>query len=283
MWERDLTSSSWRVDYDQIKFRHQIANSAKLSGFSLKDSDTTSMVPEASQNFTLVGSYKVRGLRHENLAQFIGACTEPGKVCLLYEYCKKGSLQDVLLTDTLKLDWAFKVALLRDILKGMIYIHQSDLGHHGHLTSANCVVDGKFNVKITDFGLPSFRKPDQCDLYSEEKTFSDIQKLLWVAPEHLGIGEIVGGSKKGDVYSFAIIMEETVTRSVPYDSHRAFVEVEEIIQRVYRRETPPFRPETGDWDVPQAYIMLAERCWAEPAESRPSFENVLKTINTLSG
>ncbi len=40
--------------------------------------------------------------------------------------------------------------------QGMNFLHGSDLQVHGRLKSSNCVVDSRFTLKITDFGLPSF-------------------------------------------------------------------------------------------------------------------------------
>ena len=40
----------------------------------------------------------------------------------------------------------------------MHFLHNSPVGAHGHLTSANCVLDGRWTCKITDYGLPSLRK-----------------------------------------------------------------------------------------------------------------------------
>ena len=37
----------------------------------------------------------------------------------------------------------------------MCFLHGSDLEVHGRLKSSNCVVDTRFTLKITDFGLPS--------------------------------------------------------------------------------------------------------------------------------
>lgn len=42
--------------------------------------------------------------------------------------------------------------------QGMRYIHNSGLQYHGHLTSSNCLVDGRFNLKVTDFGLPDLQR-----------------------------------------------------------------------------------------------------------------------------
>lgn len=38
----------------------------------------------------------------------------------------------------------------------MIYIHDSIIKTHGNLKSSNCVVDSRWVVKITDFGLHEF-------------------------------------------------------------------------------------------------------------------------------
>ena len=43
-------------------------------------------------------------------------------------------------------------------MQGMAFIHGSELRVHGNLKSSNCVVDGRFVLKITDFGLQSLRE-----------------------------------------------------------------------------------------------------------------------------
>ena len=35
----------------------------------------------------------MRNLQHENILRFMGACVEVSHVCVLYEYCKKGTLE----------------------------------------------------------------------------------------------------------------------------------------------------------------------------------------------
>ena len=39
----------------------------------------------------------------------------------------------------------------------MAYMHSTDLKSHGNLKSSNCLVDSRWVLKITDYGLPSFR------------------------------------------------------------------------------------------------------------------------------
>ena len=40
-----------------------------------------------------------------------------------------------------------------DIIKGMRYLHQTFIGFHGNLKPSNCLIDSRFMVKITDFGI----------------------------------------------------------------------------------------------------------------------------------
>jgi serine/threonine protein kinase len=37
----------------------------------------------------------------------------------------------------------------------MRYIHHSPLKYHGNLKSRNCIVDSRWVLKLTDFGLPT--------------------------------------------------------------------------------------------------------------------------------
>lgn len=36
---------------------------------------------------------------------------------MVFEYCSRGSLQDVLIMDDIKLDWSFRLSLLTDLVR----------------------------------------------------------------------------------------------------------------------------------------------------------------------
>lgn len=38
----------------------------------------------------------------------------------------------------------------------MKYLHSTPIRVHGYLTSRNCVIDARWVLKVTDYGLPSF-------------------------------------------------------------------------------------------------------------------------------
>lgn len=98
----------------------------------------------------------MKDIHHDHLVRFIGAVESPAR--LVTEYCPRGSLQDILEDDDIELEWNFRHSLIHDIVKGMAFIHQSELRTHGNLKSSNCVVDGRFVLKLTDFGLHSLRR-----------------------------------------------------------------------------------------------------------------------------
>lgn len=120
---------------------------------------------------------KIKDLQNEHITRFIGICLHPSRQFIFTEYCQKGSLQDILENKEIELETSFKHHLMHDIIKGMLFIHGSEIKCHGNLTSANCVVDSRFTLKITDFGVPSL----YTTTYASEEAF--YKKMLWKAPE----------------------------------------------------------------------------------------------------
>lgn len=92
-------------------------------------------------------------------------------------------LSELLTKSEYQLNWDFKFSLLEDLARGMKYLHNSDIKLHGRLKSRNCVVDGRFTCKITDYGLP--RLYDAQKLEDEKFGNEKPEDLLWTAPELL--------------------------------------------------------------------------------------------------
>lgn len=67
-------------------------------------------------------------------------------------------MQDILENEDVKLDNMFVASLIADIIRGMIYLHESPLKYHGSLCTSNCLIDSRWVVKLSDFGLQAFKK-----------------------------------------------------------------------------------------------------------------------------
>ena len=68
----------------------------------------------------------LRDLRHPNIVNFVGASLDLPNVCILTEMAPKGSLDDLLLNDSINVDWNFKYSLLKVVL------------HHGYGLAFTC-------------------------------------------------------------------------------------------------------------------------------------------------
>ncbi|XP_050326322.1 atrial natriuretic peptide receptor 1 [Bactrocera neohumeralis] len=317
----ELNNMSWRVRPDEVLLEVGRLHGSKVGlqklnveNFSLQQYDIHSgrasiasctSLP-LTQVFTTIGIFKgervaikkihrkkvditptllweikqARDVSHENTVRFVGACIDLPRptVLILTEYCPKGSLKDVLENEAIQLDWNFRMSLIHDIVKGMAYLHNSDVQVHGKLRSCNCLIDGRFVLKISDFGLRSLTTPSEF-----VKDLNYFNKFLWIAPELLPLTVLPGNpaTQKGDVYSFAIILEEIVVRGGPYEMIRQFMDVQNILNRVEAHESPPFRPFVGQLDCPPDVLDLMEKCWADNPEDRPAFATIRSTVRLI--
>lgn len=153
-----------------VACRDVVRNQGKWSGhevaIKLLDKDSISV------NMQLRLDVKaMRDIRHKNLAAFVGACCDSPNVCVLMELGPKGSLDDLLSSESINLDWNFKYALLKvsntthtignmylscilmsnvqDICRGMNFLSNTPIKSHGRLKASNCVVDNRWTLKIT--------------------------------------------------------------------------------------------------------------------------------------
>ncbi|XP_063160822.1 retinal guanylyl cyclase 2-like [Candoia aspera] len=217
---------------------------------------------------------KMRDLRHENVNPFLGLLSDMGVSVAVMEFCSRGSLQDLLQNTDIKLDWMFKSSLLMDLIKGMKYLHSQDISH-GHLKSRNCVVDGRFVLKITDYGYGELLAAQGI-----RQVQTSAEELLWTAPELLRDPEVhPKGTFKGDVFSFAIILQEVILRGPPYCMLET--PAEEIISKL-KNPLPVFRPSIPLENTPSGYIQLMKQCWSEVPNRRPTFDKVLEQFKTIN-
>ncbi|XP_019334932.2 retinal guanylyl cyclase 2 [Alligator mississippiensis] len=217
---------------------------------------------------------KMKDLRHENVNPFMGFFSDCGLFAIVTEHCSRGSLEDLLRNEDVKLDWMFKSSLLMDLIKGIKYLHHRDFPH-GRLKSRNCVVDGRFVLKITDYGYNELLEAQKCPRAERSP-----EELLWTAPELLREPDMIRtGTFKGDIYSFSIILQEVIVRGPPYCT--TDLPAAEIIQKV-KKPPPICRPNIAIELAPMECIQLMKQCWSESPERRPTFEEVFNKFKTIN-
>ncbi len=133
----------------------------------------------------------------------------------------------------------------------MAHLHRSSICVHGNLTSENCVVDGRWVLKVTDFGILNAysiygnfpeREPEGMPYFIKASNCFPHRDSLWLAPELLRNPELLlMGTQKGDIYAAAIIIHEILCRCPPFGDSFSVEEIEEIVKQV-KAGTPPFRP-----------------------------------------
>ncbi|XP_019377237.1 PREDICTED: atrial natriuretic peptide receptor 1 [Gavialis gangeticus] len=299
--EKELAAELWRIHWEDVQLsgleKHLRSAGSKLT-LSLRGSNYGSLMTTEGQFqvYAKTAYYKgnivavkhlnrkrieltrkvlfelkhMRDVQNEHLTRFVGACTDPPNICILTEYCPRGSLQDILENESITLDWMFRYSLTNDIVKGMQFLHNGVIVSHGNLKSSNCVVDSRFVLKITDYGLESFRTAADSD-----DSHGLFAKKLWTAPELLRM-EVppARGTQKGDVYSFGIILQEIAQRNGAFYVEGLDLSPKEIIERVKSGECPCFRPTASVGCHVEELGQLMRRCWAEDPLERPDFNQI---------
>uniref|UniRef100_A0A8C2A204 Atrial natriuretic peptide receptor 1 n=1 Tax=Cyprinus carpio TaxID=7962 RepID=A0A8C2A204_CYPCA len=299
--EKELVAQLWRIAWEDIQMSNlekaMRSTGSKLT-LSLRGSNYGSLLTAEGnfQMFAKTGYFKgnivaikyinrkrmeltrkvlfelkhMRDVHNEHLTRFIGACIDPPNICIVTEYCPRGSLQDILENESITLDWMFKYSLVSDIVKGMAFLHNSVIVSHGNLKSSNCVVDNRFVLKITDYGLSSIRTESDT-----EDAHSYYARKLWMAPELLRMECFPpGGTQKSDIYSFGIILQEVALRRGVFYLEGDSLSPKEIVDRVALGEWPYLRPSVNPQAHSEELGQLMQRCWAEEPSDRLEFNHI---------
>uniref|UniRef100_A0A915HGJ7 Guanylate cyclase n=1 Tax=Romanomermis culicivorax TaxID=13658 RepID=A0A915HGJ7_ROMCU len=161
---------------------------------------------------------------------------------------------------------------------GLSYLHDSPIGFHGKLYTKNCVVDGRWVAKITEFGM--FQLID--DLVERRAVAADqeppISTLLCTAPEILRQEKNID-YKMADIYHLGIVAYQILYRKEPFAELSAPANETLSLLKTLDFNGHPLRPvlkQVKGFDF--KFLNLLEMCWRENPKTRSNASTLKKEI-----
>lgn len=191
---------------------------------------TSSSSVQKDEDFMEIVS-NISRLRHGNVAELVGYCTEHGQRLLVYEYFGKGTLSDILHvsdeTAKQELTWNVRVKIALGTARALEYLHEvcQPSVVHKNFKSANVLLDDELNPHLSDCGIAAFSPNPERQVSTQM-----MGSFGYSAPEYAMSGIYTW---KSDVYSFGVVMLELLTGRKPLDSSRPRTE-----QSLVRWATP---------------------------------------------
>ncbi|XP_077091618.1 angiopoietin-1 receptor [Siphateles boraxobius] len=214
---------------------------------------------------------------HPNIINLLGACEHRGYLYLAIEYAPHGNLLDFLRKSrVLETDPAFAIAnstastlssqqllhFAADVARGMDYLSQKQFIHRD-LAARNILVGENFMAKIADFGLSRGQ-----EVYVK-KTMGRLP-VRWMAIESLNYSVYTTNS---DVWSYGVLLWEVVSLGgTPYCGLTC--------AELYEKLPLGFRLEKPLNCVDEVYELM-KQCWKEKPYERPSFAQILMSLNRM--
>ncbi|KFO82825.1 Mixed lineage kinase domain-like, partial [Cuculus canorus] len=209
-----------------------------------------------------------------NILRMYGICIEEkdGSPCfsIVMEYCKHGTLRDVL-TKQRHLSWEIRIRMALGAARGLYRLHQTGEKSrlHGCICSSKFLVAGDYCVKLSGFEL--------CETESSikrrvKKNWKQVSMLAYVAPENLKDNNDPY-KRPCEIYSFGVVLWEIATSKIPFEGCTP----QEITEKVCRHH---HQDPVGE-DCPADLREVIDQCRACDPSQRPSAEEIVDSLAEL--
>ncbi|SPP81807.1 lymphokine-activated killer T-cell-originated protein kinase-like [Drosophila guanche] len=236
----------------------------------------------------------LKKLKHPNIVQFCGlVTTDEGLNTLVLEICgcSLGSMLDARREENLgPLPAKLTNKVIADVARALDFLHTEARVLHGDLKSFNVLINGGFeNCKLCDFGvaLPL----DKHGQVNSSRVYEGTD--LWSAPEVIQQSKVL--NSKADIFSFGLVIYETLALVLPHTLNMDFAEDKEnqqtdgdLIEELSDfKKSSLLLPYGTRPALPVAFQVSEEHesivalfflCTNTPMEDRPTARNILLSI-----
>lgn len=215
-------------------------------------------------------------LRSPYIVHFYGATLTP-KLCIVLEYCSRGTLFHYLHDDLNYVDWRLALRWLIESARGINTLHlwKPQIVHRD-LKTLNLLLDDKMRIKVCDFGLSRYVsvEHDQSTFFKMRGTFA------YFAPE---VYQGKPFTSKSDVYSLGIILWEIVHRIILGSHTRPFAEYKHINHdfQIIIQAAKGLRP-TLPFSTPRLLVKLYDDCVASDPDARPTCQEIIERLEHIT-
>lgn len=218
---------------------------------------------------------------HGNLVSLLGYCDHCKKMALVYEFMANGNLEEHLSGKKPNvLTWNERLQIALDVALGLDYLHNgcNPAIIHRDLKTSNILLSENMVAKISDFGL-SRASTTKSGGY---KSSTPIGTPGYLAPEYEQSHSL---NKKGDVYSFGIVLFELITGHpvIMERTGRKSVHILEYVTPLIKNENNMLglmdqRLKGFDPDSAREAVNIAELCTRANAADRLDISEVLTRL-----
>ncbi|KAH8944608.1 hypothetical protein BDL97_13G121200 [Sphagnum fallax] len=167
----------------------------------------------------------ISNLQHCNLTTLQGYCLHGKEMLLVYEFVDFCDLEKFLFDTSgaylcQVMNWSTRMKICLGVAQGLYYLHVSSQTRiiHRDIKASNILLDKDLNPKIADFGLARPIRDGRTEIVTQQC----VGTIGYLAPEYILYGQL---SDKADVYSFGVLLLETISGKKNQDPTPSEVEV----------------------------------------------------------
>ncbi|ELP94538.1 serine/threonine protein kinase HT1, putative [Entamoeba invadens IP1] len=214
--------------------------------------------------------------RSEYLVHFFGAVFVPNKICMVTEFAKYGSIQDLMKhKNSNEIDLNLRVKFMLNGAEGILYLHENGILHRD-IKPDNFLIfsldpNEKVNAKLTDFGSAR-----NINMLMTNMTFTKgIGTPKYMAPEVLNKKKY---KKSADVFSFGVTLYECFSWKMAYQKDDVRFKfawgIADFITSGKRLENIT--------NISKEMNDLISKCWVQEQEKRLTIQEVVGTLQNLN-